>query len=535
MPLLFTPYSAVLILTALVSAATAYAAWRRRPTPYSTVFITMMLVVTGYALIAAMEATAVRVSDKLFWSKLEYVGSNGTALFFLLFSLAFTGRQVLIKWWTVILLGVVPYFDIMLVATNDLHGLVWPSLTPGPAGSNQLVYGRGPGFFWAIAVIYVYVLVGVGLLAEAAIRRSGVLRNQALAALGAAAAPVVGSLAYALGATPPGLNVVPMSFTLTGLGLLVSIFRLGLFDLVPVARDMLVERMDEGLLVVDAQERIIDLNPAARRLLHLPPNSLGLDAQKVLAERAVILNAPLRPGAGRVEILIDTDPARYLTVRRAPLRDRRGTPSGALYLLHDTTDRRQVEAELHHANDQLQEQLKEIEALQSELREQAIRDTVTGLFNRRYLEETLPRELALAGRRSLPLALIMLDVDHFKTINDSYGHEIGDDVLRTLGELLAARTRSSDVACRYGGEEFVVALPGMPPDSAHERAEQIRRAFSQLRFRSEAGEFGVTLSGGVASFPADGETDGALMRSVDQALYAAKHAGRNCIRVAPAP
>jgi len=532
MPLLFTPYSAALLLTAAISAATAYAAWRRRPTSFSSVFITLMLVLTGYALIATMEATSVRVADKLFWAKLEHVGSNGTAIFFLLFSLAFTGRHVLIKWWSVLLLGVVPFLDILLVATNDVHGLVWSSLTPGPPGSNQLVYGHGPGFFWVVAVVYVYVLMAVAMIAETAVRRTGILRSQALAALTAAAAPLVGGLVYILGITPPELNIMPMSFALTGLGMLASIFRYGLFDLVPVARDALVERMDEGVLVLDAQERIIDSNPAAQRLLQLPHSSLGLDARKALAERAAVLVPPASPVEGPVEVAMGSGPARYLTVRRAVLRDRRGIPSGELLLLHDTTDRRQAEAKLRHANDQLQAQLREIEALQSELREQAIRDKLTGLFNRRYLQETLARELSLADRRSLPLAIIMLDVDRFKAVNDNYGHSAGDDVLRALGSLLTARTRASDVACRYGGDEFMLAMPGMPRDTALERAEHIRLAFSQLLFRGQKGEFAVTLSGGVASYPEDGDCDEALVRSVDAALYAAKHAGRNCIRVA---
>jgi diguanylate cyclase (GGDEF)-like protein len=129
----------------------------------------------------------------------------------------------------------------------------------------------------------------------------------------------------------------------------------------------------------------------------------------------------------------------------------------------------------------------------------------------------------------------MFDVDHFKAVNDTYGHTAGDEVLRRLGELLTARTRASDVACRFGGEEFVVALPGMPHEAAVERADTIRLAFSQLRFASQNAEFHVTLSGGVACYPANGDTAAQLMQSVDAALYAAKRAGRNCIQVAQAP
>ncbi|HEX6832462.1 MAG TPA: diguanylate cyclase [Rudaea sp.] len=166
--------------------------------------------------------------------------------------------------------------------------------------------------------------------------------------------------------------------------------------------------------------------------------------------------------------------------------------------------------------------------LQDTLRTQSIRDPLTGLFNRRYLEVSLERELLRAARRSHPLAVLMLDVDHFKRFNDSHGHEAGDALLGHFAEALKRSTRSEDIACRYGGEEFTVVLLESDAATAAQRAEQIRAAVSEMTvmYRQQQLEH-VTVSIGVAVFPQDGRTPDDLLRRADAALYVAKKAGRN--------
>ncbi len=166
--------------------------------------------------------------------------------------------------------------------------------------------------------------------------------------------------------------------------------------------------------------------------------------------------------------------------------------------------------------------------LQEALREQAIRDPLTGLFNRRYLDETLPRELHRCRRQGEPLAAAMLDVDHFKRFNDSYGHEAGDAALRSLGDLLKRSLRASDIACRYGGEELTVILPGSTLNDAQARLDSLRRAIMQLRLSHQGAALpAITLSIGVAA-AGEREVDAAaLLARADAALYQAKAGGRN--------
>jgi diguanylate cyclase (GGDEF)-like protein len=172
-------------------------------------------------------------------------------------------------------------------------------------------------------------------------------------------------------------------------------------------------------------------------------------------------------------------------------------------------------------------------SLQDRLRQQSIRDPLSGLFNRRYLEESAARELNRCARRGLPLSLLMLDIDHFKSFNDVHGHAGGDAVLAQFGKLLQSMSRGEDIACRYGGEEFTLILPEADLDAASERAEAIRLAVEAMQV-PHLGKVlpQVTVSIGVAGYPAHGNSPEALMQAADEALYRAKRGGRNRIDVA---
>jgi diguanylate cyclase (GGDEF)-like protein len=170
--------------------------------------------------------------------------------------------------------------------------------------------------------------------------------------------------------------------------------------------------------------------------------------------------------------------------------------------------------------------------LRETLRQQSVRDPLTGLYNRRFLEETVDRELARLERKNLPLSLIMIDVDHFKTFNDTFGHEAGDAVLRDLGGILQRHVRGGDIACRYGGEEFTVILPEANLEIGRQRAEILREAARELRLVHDGKSLGaVTLSLGVACFPEHGRRREHLLQTADAALYEAKNGGRNRVVV----
>lgn len=171
--------------------------------------------------------------------------------------------------------------------------------------------------------------------------------------------------------------------------------------------------------------------------------------------------------------------------------------------------------------------------LRETLRNESVRDALTGLYNRRFMEETLEIEERRALRHGTAIGVIMLDIDHFKRFNDTYGHEAGDAVLRAIGQFLQDHVRDGDIACRFGGEEFTIILPGAGIDVARERGERLRERLSHLEINLADGQVGhVTASLGTAAFPLHGQSCQAVIKVADEALYQAKKQGRNRMVVA---
>jgi diguanylate cyclase (GGDEF)-like protein len=170
--------------------------------------------------------------------------------------------------------------------------------------------------------------------------------------------------------------------------------------------------------------------------------------------------------------------------------------------------------------------------LRETLRIESIRDPLTGLYNRRYMEEALHQIASRAERHNIPVAILMLDIDHFKTFNDTYGHEAGDVVLRELGRLLRNNFRGEDIACRYGGEEFLLILPDVTLEIAPKRAEELLLKIRALQIAYESESFHITVSTGVAALPEHGYNVQDIVNAADVAMYQAKQRGRNQVVVA---
>ena len=209
------------------------------------------------------------------------------------------------------------------------------------------------------------------------------------------------------------------------------------------------------------------------------------------------------------------------------------TETGPLVIayMRDITARKLAEHALRNANQQLELQLREIELLQASLREQAVRDPLTHLHNRRFLSEAIEREFHRANRLSETLSVVLLDIDHFKAINDHLGHAAGDECLVTLADLLQQHSRKSDIVCRYGGEEFILVLPNTSVDDAVRHAEALRLLVANEVFVMDEQEIKFTISFGIASYPTHGTEHREITNKADEALYRSKRTGRNRVTV----
>ncbi|SFN23300.1 PAS domain S-box-containing protein/diguanylate cyclase (GGDEF) domain-containing protein [Formivibrio citricus] len=225
----------------------------------------------------------------------------------------------------------------------------------------------------------------------------------------------------------------------------------------------------------------------------------------------------------------------WVEVVSTPQRNEQGEIVFFTGVTRDISERKKAEQTLKATNAKLSEQLQQIRELQAALQEQAIRDPLTGLFNRRYFDEAVEMELARAQREGYPVTFALLDLDHFKQINDTYGHQAGDEALKNMARILRESSRGSDIACRFGGEEFLLLLPNLGLEAAHNRAEAWRQRLANTEIHFGQFSFFITASIGLAAYPQHGRRADDLVRQADEALYRAKSSGRNQVIIAAYP
>jgi diguanylate cyclase (GGDEF)-like protein/PAS domain S-box-containing protein len=301
----------------------------------------------------------------------------------------------------------------------------------------------------------------------------------------------------------------------------------------------LFEQSHDAVFIMDFDGHYLQVNQRAADLLgYTVDELLQKHPFEVSAERQESENALARVVRGeqlplfeRVLRRKDGEPV-TVEINAELVQADDGRPLHVQSVVRDITDRKKDELAQRRVNRKLRKQLSEIEALQGQLREQALRDPLTSLYNRRYLEETLDREFSLAERQGTTVCLIMMDIDGFKAFNDNYGHDAGDYLLRNLGKLLQSEVRRSDISCRFGGEEFIIVMPGAPLERGLDRAERLRISFEGYDLRHMGVELNATLSLGVAMYPLHGENWEQVVHAADRAMYKAKAAGKNCTRSA---
>ncbi|MCK5786619.1 MAG: diguanylate cyclase [Candidatus Sabulitectum sp.] len=526
-----TLFMILLLLAALISGQIAMVAWkRRRIGPVASAVALFMLASCWWGLTYAFHWSGALEPSNMFWLDTTYLGVVIVPTAYLAFALYFTGHGNWLTKRKIAILAIEPVLTLILLWTDSFHHLFFggTQFTNGTA-----ILSGGPGFWLNIVYSYLMILIAFGFLARFAVTTTGTHRKQAVLILTGSLIPWASSAISVLDISPvPGLDLTPFAFTLTGLVFAFALFRLNLLKIVPVARGALVEVMSDGFFVTDLNNHVVDINLAAQEFLGITKASIGKNAEVLFRNTPELVESYRDVAEGQYEVFTEYYGQRYLDMRVVPLYDSRNEYTGRLYIFRDITERKTVENEVREANIRLKEQLSEIENLQEELRMQAIRDPLTALYNRRYLEESLEKELSRARREGTPVSILMLDIDHFKVFNDTFGHRVGDAVLRALGELLLQHTRNGgDIACRYGGEEFVIVLTGTTLENASHRAEQFRIAFEEMRVTVGGAELSATASIGVAAFPLHGSTGEAVLHAADQALYQAKETGRNRVVV----
>jgi diguanylate cyclase (GGDEF)-like protein/PAS domain S-box-containing protein len=636
------PYAVWLAVSGGIAFLVAILGWRRRTAPGGWALVLLSLAMGVWSLTYAFFWMSSSPIAQEFWMNMTFCGVAFIPGTFFVMAQQFAGRGISLPKRIYFLLFLIPALTLIFVWTSPMNGMFF--LADRRPEESIILNG---GAWFHIFLTYSYIMVGIGvfLIYRVHTRVSSFFTRQTRIMLVGAVLPWLVNIVMMFGWSPlPGLDLTPIAFTGTSLLFAFGIFGYRMMDLVPFGRDALVENMDDAIVVVDTQGRIVDINPKAMAFADPGVELLfGKRLNDVFSSLTDIIPA-FNTFEGRLEFKLKRPPFFHIDLRVIPLKDRdehhigkvitwrditariraeeqlriffhaveqnpvviiitdpeggieyvnprftqltgyildevRGRnprilksgetsvemyatlwrtiksgqvwegeilnrkKNGESYWVHsmiapvldeagkatrfiamqqDITASKRIAEDLRVVNARLQAQLTETERLHDQLREEAVRDGLTRLFNRRYMEETLDREVSRSEREPTPISVVMMDVDRFKTINDTFGHQAGDAVLQTLGTMLLENTRISDIACRYGGDEMLVVMPGASQEVAVARAEEWRVAFSMMEFTFGDAHIRTTLSLGVVTFPEQAHNPIELLNSADKALYWAK-------------
>jgi diguanylate cyclase (GGDEF)-like protein len=459
----------------------------------------------------SMELSSNTLSDVMFWVRFQHLGIQLLTPFWLLFTLCITGHEQIITRGRVILLFLIPVF--MIFATQTLGTLNLVHLNPrlitiGPITS--FTYDRGILIYIGLAYINVCMLASLILFTIMLIRSATTFRSQAVLFWIGSMIPFVTEFHYNIGLSPYNIDTIPFALTISGLIFSIGLFRFHLLDIVPLARDVIFDSIKDGVIVLDNSNRIIDMNTSVQNMLPgVSKTLIGKSINETLTNFKTLADFAVGNDAGSIEIVKEGTggSVNYLGTISS-LHDSNHNQVGKIITLHDNTLARQ---------------------LLDQLEELAARDSLTGIYNRRSFDQLATQKMFNLQTPDSRMSLIMFDLDHFKNINDTYGHSAGDLALKTIASICQKLLRQGDILGRYGGEEFVIFLPETDLPSALVIAERLRSGINKQEILYEEHSFTLSASLGVASCSQDSGrlTLDEFIQQADRAVYRAKQAGRN--------
>ncbi|MCB2413573.1 diguanylate cyclase [Demequina sp. TTPB684] len=388
-------------------------------------------------------------------------------------------------------------------------------------GADGLHYG--PVFWVHVAVSYILLMSALLEMVHARARIPMLAPGRAAMLIFAWVAPFTINVIKILFIQPGGPDITPIGFVFTAAALYVAVVRGGFADLSPIARHQVFEHLVDAVFVVSTTGRLMDANAQGRVLGDIGDDARltsGLQFTEVCPQ---IARAAESPGEHDIE---RRGEHLVLDIALTELTDSSGTVIGQAVRARDVTQVALQRRELARMHDVLAAEAATNEKLRAKLADQALRDQGTGLYNRRYIMDKLPQAVEQCERDGVPLSVAMIDLDHFKEVNDTWGHSVGDRVLAAAAHAMDDVAPEGTLA-RFGGEEFILLLPGVPVDEAKQWADALRAACAEVQVPTREGAITLTASAGVASAAPGSINASALIDAADAALYRAKAADRD--------
>ena len=451
-----------------------------------------------------MELRANSIDAIAFMLKAEYFGAPFMPGFWLLMSYKFLFKKSA-SLNSILLIMAVPFITLFLSVTNEYHQLIYTGISALPHDGYLLVQlEKGPWYYVNILYAYSVQCFGMAVFFKAWRTKGYQFRTQAFWMFWGSIWPALFNVVYVAGFSPMNLDLTPFGLSISGICFCIAIFRYGFLELQEIVKDVTFLEIDEGILVIDDKNRLIDFNQACKEIFSwLDLNRIGIDIG-IFPEGKKILG---QTGQHFEMKIIKDRVEKCYEFRKTPLMDQ-NTKLGFVYFIQDISRQKEMIQALHDI---------------------ASYDSLTEIFNRRKLMYELDKELLRMVRYGHCMSVLMIDIDHFKLVNDQHGHQAGDEVLKTLAATCRDRIRRTDIIGRYGGEEFLIILPEINEENALYVAEIIRKCVADLNFFANCSVIHITISIGVKTVYSYEENLNieTIIKGADSALYHAKNNGRN--------
>ncbi len=490
-------------IATLISGGAAFLSWRRRDTPGARAFSLFVGCVSVWCFFSIFELIDLAEGLRLTLARFQYFGIAYFPVFWVIFTLQYTHQDARLSRSVLRTLMILPTLSLILALTDHWHGLIWRHVTIGPSLENPNIIFKIEHGWWFNHILaphqYLMFVAGIGILLYAFFVNSELYRRQILFLLAFALIPLGMNVPYIVADMSfYGIDMTPIGLAISGIIVQFGVFKGRIFDLSPISYRSVFLNSSEAVILLDQRFQVVDLNPTAYGETPCPSRSLvGRPFQWAFPDYcALIAELPVRELTRTFATNIHGSP-QTKEVKVRSLRSPGGRAVGWAIIIRDVTLEYQQ---------------------QSELKRIAYLDELTGVCNRRQLEITAVNALSPDSQSHWPIALIYLDLNAFKPINDTYGHEAGDAVLIHVARCLQTSVRSGDLVVRLGGDEFVALLFRANRAAANQTSDRIRHHL-QKTIEFHGNLLQVEASIGIACFPQDGQTLRELLRSADQEMY----------------
>ncbi|PKF90615.1 sensor domain-containing diguanylate cyclase [Bacillus sp. BA3] len=505
------------ILVLIIAGASSlflclFAQLKIKDAPGAKAYILVTLLSSIFTFSYAFELSSTSLEQIIFWLRVEYLALPFIPVFLLLMCIEYVGQRIKKVWQYAFF--IIPFITIFMHFTNDLHHLYYKSMelrSNSPFPIIKLV--GGPWFYVHSLFLFLCVMISIIILLKQVKKSSFRFRMQISMMVAGLLIPIIANYFYINGLSSYGIDLGPVSMSITFIFHGAALLTFQMFNVAPIARETVFESMKEGVIVLNQQGLIVDYNRGMRKFLPmLDEHSIGKSITSVLNGNQLLRGIIDLKQDSDFNCSINGDMVHY-HIGFSPVFNKNNLSIGQIITFADVTERVLM-----------LEKMKQLASL----------DGLTQILNRTFFikkSEILFDALSMEGGN---VSVIMFDIDHFKNVNDTFGHEAGDAAITLVANIAKENIREGDLLGRYGGEEFIICLPNTALPAAYELADMIREKVSESIAVVNEEMISVTCSFGVTTALIDAGDRSisikTLMPRADQALYAAKKNGRNCVQ-----